>query len=159
MRYPPWHVVSNRHICAITHFATYRATIKVFCDTIATSIAQYEKYRCWTSKRNTSGHTHVASSTQLVVVLNAVAKSPLMGGMKLVKRGKTPPSPPNSPRNSGTTKNMTPQLHHKDDTLALSETTHFVMSKSRQVCHELFTDNLKVSELCFRGLCFSSIIM
>ena len=43
----------------IPHFATYRAIIvrypiktstKEFCDTIATSIAQYEKYRCWASK-------------------------------------------------------------------------------------------------------------
>ena len=55
---PPWYLVSHRHICAIPHFATYRAIIvrypiktstKEFCDTIATSIARYEKYRCWAS--------------------------------------------------------------------------------------------------------------
>ena len=59
VRYPPWYLISQRHICAIPHFATYRATIvrypiktsaKVLCDTIATSIARYEKYRCWASK-------------------------------------------------------------------------------------------------------------
>ena len=58
---PPWHLVSHRHICAIPHFATYRATIvryptrtsmKEFCDTIATHIERYEKYRCWASKRD-----------------------------------------------------------------------------------------------------------
>ena len=56
---PPWHLVSHKHICAIPHFATYRAIIvryptktstREFCDTIATSIARYEKYRCWASK-------------------------------------------------------------------------------------------------------------
>ena len=56
---PPWHVASHRHSCAIPHSATYRAIIvphpiktstKEFCDTIATSIARYEKYRCWASK-------------------------------------------------------------------------------------------------------------
>ena len=56
---PPWRLVSQRHICAIPHFATYRARIvrypiktstKVLCDTIATSIARYEKYRCWAYK-------------------------------------------------------------------------------------------------------------
>ena len=56
---PPWELVSHRHISAIPHFATYRAIIvrypirtstKEFCDTIATSIARYEKYRCWASK-------------------------------------------------------------------------------------------------------------
>ena len=53
---PPWHLVSHRHICAIPHFATYRAIIgryptktstKEFCETIAASIARYEKYRYW----------------------------------------------------------------------------------------------------------------
>ena len=47
------------HICVIPHFATFRAinvryhkktSTTSFCDTIATSIARYEKYRCWTSK-------------------------------------------------------------------------------------------------------------
>ena len=56
---PPWYLVSEGHICAIPHFATYRAIIvrypiktstKCFCDTIATSIVRYEKYRCWASK-------------------------------------------------------------------------------------------------------------
>ena len=56
---PPGYLVLHRHICAIPHFATYRAIIvrypiktstKEFCDTIATSIARYEKYRCWASK-------------------------------------------------------------------------------------------------------------
>ena len=61
---PPWYLVSDRHICAIPHFATYRAIIvryptkrstKLFCDTIATSIARYEKYRCWASKPDACG--------------------------------------------------------------------------------------------------------
>ena len=48
----------HRHISAIPHFATYRAifvryprkiSTKEFCDTIAESIARYEKYRCWAS--------------------------------------------------------------------------------------------------------------
>ena len=62
---PPLYLVSQRHICAIPHFATYRAIIvrippplktskKEFCDTIATSIARYEKYRCWDSKSEIS---------------------------------------------------------------------------------------------------------
>ena len=47
-------------MCAIPHFATYRAisvrypiktSTKEFCDTIAASIARYEKYRCWASKK------------------------------------------------------------------------------------------------------------
>ena len=57
---PPWYLVSDKHICAIPHFATYRAIIvrypiktstKEFCDTIARSIARYEKYRCWASNQ------------------------------------------------------------------------------------------------------------
>ena len=56
---PPWYLVSHRRICAIARFATYRAIIvryptktssKGFWDTIATSIARYEEYRCWASK-------------------------------------------------------------------------------------------------------------
>ena len=56
---PPWYLSLHRHICAIPHFATYRSIIvqyptkastKEFGDTIATSIARYEKYRCWASK-------------------------------------------------------------------------------------------------------------
>ena len=52
-------LILHRHILAIPHFAMYRAMIvryptktstKKFCDTIATSIARYEKYRCWASK-------------------------------------------------------------------------------------------------------------
>ena len=59
VRYPPWYLVSHRHICAIPHFAIYRSIIvryptktstKEFCDTIAASIARYEKYRYWASK-------------------------------------------------------------------------------------------------------------
>ena len=60
VRYPPhWYLVSHRPISAIPHFAAYRAitvrypiktSTKYFCDTIATSIARYEKYRCWASK-------------------------------------------------------------------------------------------------------------
>ena len=68
---PSWHLVSHRHICAMPHFATYRAIIvrypmktstKEFCDTIAGSIALYGKYRCWASKVGCSGgqplHAH-----------------------------------------------------------------------------------------------------
>ena len=56
---PLWCLVSHKHICAIPHFTTYRAIIvrcptrtstKLFCDTIATSIARYKKHRCWASK-------------------------------------------------------------------------------------------------------------
>ena len=65
---PPSYLFSHRHICAISHFATYRAIIaqyptktsaKEFCDTIAASIARYEKYRYWASKfwRNFSPQT------------------------------------------------------------------------------------------------------
>ena len=63
---PPWHLVSHRHICAIPHFATCRATIvryptktctKEFCDTIAASIARYEKYRYWASKGKNKVYT------------------------------------------------------------------------------------------------------
>ena len=59
VRYPPWYLVSHRHVSAIPPFAAYRAVLlrcpiktstKSFCDTIATSIARYEKYRCWASK-------------------------------------------------------------------------------------------------------------
>ena len=59
---PLWFLVSHRHICAIPHFATYRAialrypiktSTEEFCDTIATSIARYQKYRCWASKTAT----------------------------------------------------------------------------------------------------------
>ena len=54
----PWCLLLHRHISAIPHFATYRAILvryprktstKEFCDTIAESIARYEKYRCWAS--------------------------------------------------------------------------------------------------------------
>ena len=37
----------SRDNCAIPHKKQAR---KCFCDTIATSIARYEKYRCWASK-------------------------------------------------------------------------------------------------------------
>ena len=59
VRYPPLYLILDRRIRAIPHFATHRAIIvrypiktstKEFCDTIATSIARYEKYRCWASK-------------------------------------------------------------------------------------------------------------
>ena len=59
---PHWYLVSHRHICVIPHFATYRAIIvrypiktstRKFCDTIATSIVRYERYRCWASKFRT----------------------------------------------------------------------------------------------------------
>ena len=62
---PSWYLILHRHIRAIPHFATYRTIIvrfpiktrtNKFCDTIATSIARYEKYRCWASKYGTSGN-------------------------------------------------------------------------------------------------------
>ena len=37
----------SRDNCAIPH----KTSTKEFCDTIATNIAQYEKYRCWASKK------------------------------------------------------------------------------------------------------------
>ena len=58
----PWYLISHRHMRAIPHFATYRAMIvrypiktsaKQFCDTVATSIARYKRYRCWASKFHT----------------------------------------------------------------------------------------------------------
>ena len=54
---PPLILTSHRHICAIPHFARYRAIIarypifKKRRDTIATSNARYGKYRCWASKQ------------------------------------------------------------------------------------------------------------
>ena len=71
---PPWYLVLRRHICAIPHFATYRAIIvrypiktntKEFCDTIATSIARYQKYRCWASQ--TRDHKVTAFESVVVV--------------------------------------------------------------------------------------------
>ena len=59
VRDPLCYSVSRRHICAIPHFVTHRATIvrypikyktEQFCETIATNILRCEKYRCWTSK-------------------------------------------------------------------------------------------------------------
>ena len=59
---PPWYLVSHRHICAISQFATYGAirivritphektSTEEFCDIIATAIARCEKYCCWASK-------------------------------------------------------------------------------------------------------------
>ena len=73
VRYPPWYLVSQKHIYAIPHFATYRAIIvgypkktstKEFCDTIATRIARYEKYRCWASKA-IGPYSAIASGGQL----------------------------------------------------------------------------------------------
>ena len=67
---PPWHFVSHRHICAIPDFATYRAIIvrypiktstKNVCNTIPTSIARYEKYRCWASKPRKQGKGDVGA--------------------------------------------------------------------------------------------------
>ena len=58
---PPLATISHRRIRAIPHFATYRTIIvrypiktstKEFCDTMATSIARYEKYRCWADAIN-----------------------------------------------------------------------------------------------------------
>ena len=55
---PLWCLVFHRDISAIPHFAAYcaifvryprKTSTKEFCDTIAESIARYEKYRCWAS--------------------------------------------------------------------------------------------------------------
>ena len=63
LRYPPLVLSSHRHICAIPHFAAYRAitvrypiktSTKEFCNTIAAGIARFEKYRGWASKCCTS---------------------------------------------------------------------------------------------------------
>ena len=73
---PPWYLVSHRHICAIPHFATYRAIIvryptktstKYFCDTIAASIARYEKYRYWASKSMTLDRKFPETPVQMVI--------------------------------------------------------------------------------------------
>ena len=57
---PTWYSISHWYISAIPHFATHRAIIvrypiktstKEFCNMIATSMARYEKYRCWASKQ------------------------------------------------------------------------------------------------------------
>ena len=55
VRYPPWHLVSQRQVCAIHHLAPHTHThtraiiarypIKQACDTIATCIAQYENQK------------------------------------------------------------------------------------------------------------------
>ena len=60
VRCPPLALCCTQaHICAMPHFATYRAitvrypikaSTKEFCDSIATSNARYEKHRCWASK-------------------------------------------------------------------------------------------------------------
>ena len=67
---PTWYlVVSRRHICATPHVATYRAVIVRYCnktsmkDFAITSIARYEKYRCWGSKGET-GKTKGKSPNQ-----------------------------------------------------------------------------------------------
>ena len=73
VRYPPWHLVSHRHICAIPRFATYRAIVvrdptktstKEFCDTIAASITRYEKYRYWASKHSYHSNHFLNRPTQ-----------------------------------------------------------------------------------------------
>ena len=67
---PHVYLVSHRRICAISHFATYRAVIvryplqtslKEFCDTITRSISRYEKkFRCWaTTLKRIAGRTCV----------------------------------------------------------------------------------------------------
>ena len=96
VRYPPWHLVSHRHICAIPPFATYRAIIvryptktstKEFCDTIARSIARYEKYRCWFSK-----HTNSFLSVRIVKFFS-LTEAPLPDPTL------TPPNTPKRTRN------------------------------------------------------------
>ena len=72
---PPWYLVSHRHICAIPRFTTYRTIVvryhltktstKEFGDTIAASIARYEKYRCWASKCSVGLGTPPAGSVGL----------------------------------------------------------------------------------------------
>ena len=53
---PSWYLVLHKHTCAIPNFATYcviivryptKTNTNMFCDIIATSIARYEKHRCW----------------------------------------------------------------------------------------------------------------
>ena len=70
--HPPWYLVSHRHTCAVPHFATYRAIIvrypEELCDTIATSILRYEKYRClasisWDSQNYLAGFRVGATSS------------------------------------------------------------------------------------------------
>ena len=55
---PPWCLLLHRHMSAIPHFTTYRAmpvryprktSTKMLCNTIAESIARFEKYCCWAS--------------------------------------------------------------------------------------------------------------
>ena len=61
---PPWHLVSNRHISAIPHFATYRAIIVRYPTQTSTNgfsipslqvSRDVKKYRCWASK--SCGHS------------------------------------------------------------------------------------------------------
>ena len=65
---PPLVLSFSQAYCAIPHFATYRAitvrypikiNTKDFCDTIATSIARYETYRCWASKSKGTSRQYV----------------------------------------------------------------------------------------------------
>ena len=52
----PWYLILHRHICAIPHFATYRAIPHENKHEIILRYyrykyrARYEKYRCWASK-------------------------------------------------------------------------------------------------------------
>ena len=81
-----WFLVSHRHICAIPHFATYRViavryptktSMEEFCDTIAASIARYQKYRCWASKPLAfSRYIHIVESGASCCVCVPIKLSP-----------------------------------------------------------------------------------
>ena len=68
-RYPSWYLVSHRHICATRHFAAYcviivpypmiKKSTNEFCDAITTSIARYERHRCWASKVLWNNHVQL----------------------------------------------------------------------------------------------------
>ena len=58
VRHPPWYLVRQAHLCDTPFCYIWRHTCAIpiktntkdFCDTIATSIARHEKYRCQASK-------------------------------------------------------------------------------------------------------------
>ena len=114
VEYPPLALsLTQAHLCG-TPFATYRTIIvrfptktntKKFCDTIATSIARYKKYRCWASKnvvflhrvgkapmgtnKNTMGKKQRITYSQ-----NQASQGFREGGSCDVRKGKRQPPPP-----------------------------------------------------------------
>ena len=60
---------SSRDRCATPH----KTSTKRVCDTIATSIARYEKYRCWASKKNI---TYIQTSEEFKLIFSSLHNFP-----------------------------------------------------------------------------------